>query len=62
VTERLKQQLRRTDAVYVDARGAQKELNGLKDMGLIVGNQNPDSILLTGDGPPPVRRFSLRRL
>jgi hypothetical protein len=62
VAERLKQQLGRTDAVYVDARGAQKQLYGLKDVGLIVGNQNPDSILLTGDGPPPVHRFSMRRL
>jgi hypothetical protein len=48
LAQRLQQQLRRAHAVHIDALRSEQQLDGLEDVRLIVGNQNPDWLLLTG--------------
>jgi hypothetical protein len=45
----------------VDALRLQQQLDGLKNMRLIVGDENTDWFLLTGDDPPPLCRLLRRR-
>ena len=63
LAQRFEQQLRRPNTVHRNALRSQQQFDGLKDMRLIVGNQNANSLLFTWNGPPPGKhRFSLRRL
>jgi hypothetical protein len=59
---RLHQQLRRPDAVHRNALRRQQQLDSFKNVRLIVGNQYTNLFLLTGNGSPPLRRTSRRRL
>jgi len=52
--QRFKQQAGRTDAVHIDALRGEQQLDGLKDVRLIVGNQHANSLLLTWNVPPSV--------
>ena len=55
-------QLRRPDAVHRYALRRQQQLDSFKNVRQIVGNQYTNLFLLTGNGSPPLRRTSRRRL
>jgi hypothetical protein len=42
VGQRLEEKLGRADAIYADALRREQQFDSLKDVGLIVGNENPD--------------------
>ena len=58
LAQRLQKQLRRAHAIDVDPLRLEQQLDGFKNVRLIVGNQNPDFFLLSGDGMPPAFEFS----
>jgi transcriptional regulator CtsR len=53
LVQRLHQQLRQSHAVHIDRLRLEQQLNCLQNMRLVVGNQNPNFVSLTRDGPPP---------
>jgi hypothetical protein len=53
--QRFQQQAGRANTVHCYALGRQQQLDSLKNVRLIVGNQNPDLLLLIGDGLPPLQ-------
>jgi len=61
LAERLHEQLRRADAVHIDAVRSEQQLDGLENGRLIVGGEHADFFVLSGNFLPPRCRFLHRQ-